>query len=201
MATAEETLTGLLAAQAADAAIPAEAAPDCVRNADAPDWMPWLLRVHLRRVFSVLYRITGNRADAEDLAQEVFLRAHLRRHQLRNPERALPWLLRIASNAAIDFRRARGAEKLNEPWDHQPHPSAGATPEQQLLRNEREERLRRALAVLSPKERAAIVMRDLEELSGAEVARALGCSEITVRTHIASARGKLRRYFAKGPAV
>ena len=165
------------------------------------EWFSDLVHQHLRRVFGVLYRMVGNRADAQDLAQEVFLKAFQRRHQLRDPDRALAWLLRIASNAAIDFQRARAGERSAGPaledlelWEPE------ATPEQLLVRKERERRLHDALRQLSPKERAAIVLRDLEGWSGREVARALDCSQITVRTHIASARIKLRRFLARSRA-
>lgn len=194
MATAGQTLAGEVVSRAAEAG--------CDRPAgsltDSPEWFSGLVQQHLGRVFGVLYRMVGNCADAQDLAQDVFLKAYLRRRQLRDPERVLPWLLRIASNAAIDFRRARAVAPVSEEWNEELHPGPLApSPEQQLVREERERRLREALQVLSPKQRAAIVLRDLEGLSGAEVAQALGCSQITVRTHIANARIKLRRALLK----
>ncbi len=168
-------------------------------SADASGWFSSLVEQHLRRVFAVLYRIVGNRADAQDLAQDVFLKAYQRRQQLRDPDRAVGWLLRIASNTAIDFQRSRAAERQDQ-WDDSVElRSPGLSPEGQLVRQEREKRLQRALRLLSPKERAAIVLRDLEGLSGAEVASALGCSQITVRAHIASARIKLRRILTDRP--
>jgi len=194
MATAGQTLAGELVSRAPEAGREATG----VALADSPEWFAGLVRQHLRRVFAVLYRIVNNRADAQDLAQDVFLKAYQRRHQLRDLERALPWLLRIASNAAIDFRRARAVERVPEAWTEELEPGSPApSPEQALVQHERQQLLREALKVLAPKERTALVLRDLEGLSGAEVARALGCSEITVRTHIASARIKLRRYLEK----
>lgn len=192
MATAEETLSGKVVSAVTGVPQDTEAALPL----DSPDWVHSLVEQHLRRVLTVLYRIVGNYADAQDLAQEVFLKAFQRRHQLRDPARVLPWLMRIASNAGIDFRRSRGIAAASRSWNEAidvgpPSPS----PEQQLFQRERERRLQDGLRLLSPKERAAIVMRDLEGMSGAEVARALGCSPITVRTHIASARIKLRRFF------
>ena len=197
MATAGETLAGSVAPGAVAEARRSSA----VSATDSPRWFSELVRDHLRRVFGLLYRMVGNHADAQDLSQEVFLKAFQRRHQLRDPDRALPWLLRIASNTAIDFQRGRTAERRTEPWGEGMEPaSLTPSPEQQLVWKQREQRLHEALRVLSPKERAAIVLRDLEGLSGAEVARALGCSQITVRTHIASARIKLRRVLEKTQA-
>ena len=196
MATAGETLAGRVAPGAV-----AEASQSSAVSVDSPKWFSELVGYHLRRVFALLYRMVGNRADAQDLAQEVFLKAFQRRHQLRDPDRALSWLLRIASNTAIDFQRGRAAERRTEACSGELEPeSLLPSPEQQLVWQEREQRLHEALRTLSPKERAAIVLRDLEGLSGAEVARALGCSQITVRTHISSARIKLRRVLEKTQA-
>ena len=188
MVTAGETLAGEILPRAVEGA--RTSAPV---SGDATDWFAGLIEQHLRRVFAVLYRTVGNSADAQDLAQEVFLKAFQRRHQLRDPDRVLPWLLRIAANAAIDFQRARAAQR-QDAWDDTLEPqSPEISAESRLVQQERQKRLHRALRLLSPKERAAIVLRDLEGLSGAEVAGALGCSQITVRAHIASARIKLRR--------
>ena len=73
----------------------------------------------------------------------------------------------------------------------------GLEPEEETLRSERHRRLWAALKVLSPKERAAVVMRDLEGMPNQEVAATLGCSMITVRTHISSARIKMRKFLLK----
>jgi RNA polymerase sigma-70 factor (ECF subfamily) len=188
MTTAGETLAGEILPRAMEGG--RTSAPVL---AEATDWFAGLVQQHLRRVFAVLYRIVGNSADAQDLAQDVFLKAFQRRQQLRDPDRVLPWLLRIAANAAIDFQRSRTAER-QDPWDDTLEPrSPEISAESRLVQEERGKRLHRALRLLSPKERAAIVLRDLEGFSGAEVAGALGCSRITVRAHIASARIKLRR--------
>lgn len=191
MATAEGTLAGKAVSAAAE-----EMRPSAAGAPAGAEWFTALVERHLGRVLTLLNRIVGNYADAQDIAQEVFLKAYQRQHQLRDPERVRAWLMRIASNAAIDFLRARGAEgtcrTLNEQVDTGP---PVPSPEQQYVRDERQRRLHDALRLLAPKERAAIVLRDLEGLSGPEVAKALGCSPVTVRTHIASARIKLRRFF------
>lgn len=201
MSAAGETLAGgLLAASGAQEA--GQAAAAAARGEG--EWFAPLVQAHARRVFGLLYRMVGNVADAQDLVQEVFLKAYERRRQLRDPSRAAPWLLRIAANSAIDFQRSRLAHRtpveLTEEMSDQLPPEAGApprSPEEEYLRAERHRRLWAALEILSPKERAAVVLRDLEGHPNSEVSAALGCSMITVRTHIASARIKMRKFLMK----
>jgi len=71
------------------------------------------------------------------------------------------------------------------------------TPERVLLQNEHRSYLEDGLRLLTPRERAALVLRDVEGLPAEEVARQLACSQATVRSHIANARTKLRRYMEK----
>ena len=154
---------------------------------------------NLRRIFLLIYRMVGNVADAQDLSQEVFIKALQRQEQLRDPEKAAHWLSRIATNAAIDYLRRHGRvsfcelETLAEPLRTPPAES----PEQALLRAERRALLEEGLQVLTDRERAALLLRDVEDLPAEEVARHLNCSKATVRSHIANARTKLRRFLAK----
>src|SRR5258708_32117505 len=84
------------------------------------DWCAALVRDHHRRVFALLYRMTANAGDAQDLSQEVFLKAWQNRHQLRDTERPTGWLLRIASNSAIDFQRSRASQHPGSPMAPSP---------------------------------------------------------------------------------
>ena len=194
MSAASETLVGELLAR------PARAPAAPAGEAGAEDWFVPLVQAQARRIFGLLYRMVGNAADAQDLTQEVFLKAYERRSQLRDPSRAIPWLLRVATNRAIDFQRARlphrAAGPLSDELSEQ-LTQPGASPEEEYLRGERQRRLWAALEVLSPKERAAVVLRDLEGIPNSEVAATLGCSMITVRTHIASARIKMRKFLLR----
>src|SRR6266849_9156903 len=150
---------------------------------------------NLRRIFLLIYRIVGNVSDAQDLAQEAFIKALQRQDQLKDLDKAAHWLSRIASNTAIDFLRRHGKvnfceidsliEPLREP---------SVSPEQTVLNSERREYLERGLAVLTERERTALVLRDVEGLPADEVARQLNCSKATVRAHIANARNKFKRY-------
>jgi len=166
---------------------------------DGLDWRNRFISDNLRRIFLLIYRIVGNVADAQDLTQEAFIKALQRQEQLKDAEKAAHWLSRIATNTAIDFLRRHGRisycelEELLEPLTG----PASQSPEQLVLRSERRELLENGLRVLTPRERAALILRDVEDLPAEEVARHLNCSKATVRSHIANARIKFRRYLAK----
>jgi RNA polymerase sigma-70 factor (ECF subfamily) len=154
---------------------------------------------HLKRIFVLVYRVVGNVADAQDITQEVFIKALQREEQLRDSARAAQWLSRIASNAAIDFLRRRGRapqtpiEESQEISDG----SRSANPEKLLLTAESHQLFQDALKSLTPRERLALVMRDVEGAPAEEVAQALGCSKATVRSHIANARVKFRKFLRR----
>jgi RNA polymerase sigma-70 factor (ECF subfamily) len=153
---------------------------------------------HLRRVFLLIYRIVGNVADAQDLTQEAFIKALQRQDQLKDIEKAAHWLSRIASNTAIDFLRRNGKvnfceidsliEPLSEPSE---------SPEQVVLRSEHRAYLEQGLTMLTERERTALLLRDVEGLPAEEVASQMNCSKATVRSHIANARIKFRRYIER----
>jgi RNA polymerase sigma-70 factor (ECF subfamily) len=147
---------------------------------------------HLRRIFVQIYRIVRNVGDAEDLTQEAFIKALQRQDQLKDEQKAAHWLSRIATNTAIDFLRRHGRISYCE-IDHAPE-SSSESPEQALLRSEQRDYLEDGLRLLTPRERAALILRDVEGLPAEEVARRLDCSKATVRSHIANARTKFRRY-------
>jgi RNA polymerase sigma-70 factor (ECF subfamily) len=150
---------------------------------------------HLRRIFRQIYRIVGNVSDAEDLTQETFIKALQRSEQIKDGQKAAHWLSRIATNTALDFLRRHGRVTFCE-IEYAPE-SHTQSPEQELLQQEHSDYLQDALASLTPRERAAFVLRDVEDLPVEEVARRLECSKATVRSHIANARIKLKKYMAK----
>lgn len=153
---------------------------------------------NLRRVFLQIYRIVGNVDDAQELTQEAFIKALQRSDQLKDPRKAVQWVSRIATNTAIDFKRRHGkvtycdVDELAEPL----RAPVSEDPEEILLRTERQVYLEEGLAQLTDRERTALVLRDVEGLPAGEVARRLSCSTATVRSHIANARIKFRRYMA-----
>lgn len=157
------------------------------------------VQAHLKRIYVLIYRLVGNAADAQDLTQEVFIKALQRQEQLRDLDKAAHWLSRIATNTAMDHlrRRSRRAESDLENLPGPLPAPDGESPEDRLLRAERAALLEEGLSRLTPRERAALVLRDLEDLPAEEVARLLNCGKATVRSHIANARIKFRRYWEK----
>ena len=154
---------------------------------------------NMRRVFLLIYRIVGNVSDAQDLTQEAFIKALQRQDQLKDLEKAAHWLSRIATNTAIDFLRRAGRVNFTD-LETLPEPvlrSRQESPEQRVLRTEHRERLEAGLEVLTAREKMALLLRDVEDLPAEEVALRLNCSKATVRSHIANARVKLRRYMER----
>ena len=153
------------------------------------------MRRHERLVLVTALRLLGNLPDAQDAAQEVFLRLYRNRGMLQSPALA-GWLYRVTVNVCHDVRRRR-PEAAAE-WDG---PAEAPNPQQQMVEAERRRVLEMSLRALPEKERAALVLRDLEGLSTAEVAEILGSSEATVRSQISKARVKVRdfveRYFRR----
>ena len=151
---------------------------------------------NLRRVFLIVYRIVGNVPDAQDITQEVFIKVLQREDQLKDPAKAVHWLSRIASNAAIDFLRRRGRINASD-IDDLAEPLAAPdeqSPERLVLHSEQKSYLEDGLRLLSERERTALLLRDVEDLPAEDVARELNCTKATVRSHIANARIKFRRY-------
>jgi RNA polymerase sigma-70 factor (ECF subfamily) len=144
-----------------------------------------------RRVMTLAARLLGRRDDAPDVAQEVFLRAFKYLHRLDVRKPVAPWLMRITVNVCRDSARRRRRHDTTfvsvepiDPIDGAPDPHAG------LARKQEQRMLQQAIESLPEKERLAIVLRDVEGLTTAEVAEILESSETTVRSQIS--RGRLR---------
>jgi RNA polymerase sigma-70 factor (ECF subfamily) len=142
------------------------------------------------RVVGVAWRLLGSREDARDAAQEVYLRVYRHLGRFRAGQDFRGWLYRITVNVCRDAARRRRRAPVSDAAVAE----RGEPPEAEeaLLGAERWSRLLQALASLPPKERAALVLRDLEGLTSEQVARVLGSRPGTVRGHIASARMKMR---------
>jgi RNA polymerase sigma-70 factor, ECF subfamily len=149
-----------------------------------------------RRVLGLAWRLLGRPEDAQDASQEVFLRAfrYLHRFDRRRPFE--PWLMKMTVNVCRDL----GKQKYRQPnVDIDPDALCGTEdPHHDLHSEEQKQMLYQALQALPEKERAALVLRDIEGLSTAEVAEILGSSEATVRSQISTARLKIRKALKRG---
>ena len=149
---------------------------------------------NLRRIFLLIYRIVGNVDDAQDLTQETFIKALQRQGQLKDLDRANHWLSRIAANTAIDFLRRKKKLSFTDVGQLAGFATPWADPEQSVLHGERKLHLDGGLAALTERERMALILRDIEDLPADQVAKQMNCSMATVRSHIANARTKFKRY-------
>jgi len=158
-----------------------------------------VMRQYERMVLLTAMRLLGNIEDAKDASQEVFLRLYRNLDKVEASSNFSGWLYRVTVNVCRDMGRKRTA---SVPMEEAPDLASGADdPQQAATGAERQRVLRMSLRLLSEKERAVVVLRDLEGLSTEEVARALGSSEATVRSQISKARVKMRnfveRYFRR----
>ena len=154
-----------------------------------------MMREHERLVLATALRLTGDLEDAKDVSQDVFLKLYRNLARLQNTEAVPAWLYRVTVNACHDLRKKRPerapadcAEELRDP---------GADPQTGVSEAERRRALELSLRYLSEKERAALVLRELEGLTTGEVARALGSSESTVRSQISIARSKIHQFLER----
>ena len=150
-----------------------------------------LMRQYERLVLGTALRVSGNLPDAQDVSQEVFLKLYRNLGKVAEPG-LTAWLYRVTVNACHDVRRRRRPETPLE--DAGPLAAVGNDPEQAVTAAERRRAVGLSLRMLPEKERAAVVLRDLEGLSTPEVARVLGSSEATVRSQISKARVKMRGF-------
>ena len=152
-----------------------------------------------RHILGIAWRLLGDRDQARDAAQEVYLRIHRSIASYRPGQGFRPWMHRITVNVCFDHLRKRGPfmDAFEEAQDSVHARADVAHPEETLLLEQRKILLRRALGSLTPAERAALVLRDIEGLSTEETAAALGVRPATVRSQISAARAKVQAFCAR----
>ena len=170
-----------------------------VREGDAESFA-LLLGRHRRPVIHFLYRMLQNQAAAEDLAQEAFLRVYRSRSTYEPTARFTTWLFRIATHLALNWLRDAKREKGYQRLGAEQHNGAmlevadsGLSVEQNMVREARLEEVRRAVAALPDKQRAAVLMHKYEELDYAQIASVIGCSESAVKSLLFRAYETLRK--------
>ena len=145
-------------------------------------------RTH-QQVYTLAYRLMGDRYEAEDVAQEAYLRVHRSLRGFRGDARFETWLHRIVANVALNHLRKKG--RFGDPTDEPERvvrvpsgPSTDDVPER--------DELRRALAALPPGQRAAVVLKDIYGFTAQEIADRMETSEGAVKVRLHRARRTLR---------
>jgi RNA polymerase sigma-70 factor, ECF subfamily len=164
-----------------------------------------LLHRYRTPLVNFLYRMVRNREQAEDLAQEVFLRVYRARGEYVPSAKFTTWLFRIATNLALNSVRDTRYQKLEDSIDAparmdsedgddrpldvaEPHPNI----EQHLVEDARVKMIRHAIDKLPEKQRAAVLLHKYEELDYAEIAKILSCSESALKSLLFRAYEALR---------
>lgn len=145
-----------------------------------------------RRLFNVMYGLTGDYHDALDLTEEAFIRAMRAYPRFRGDSDPFTWLYRIAVNVLkkSHTKSARRAELWRRHQESEPAPTAEtATAERDVIEEERARLVREAIAELPPVFREAITLRYIDEMSYEDIAKTAACSIGTVKSRIA--RGKV----------
>jgi RNA polymerase sigma-70 factor, ECF subfamily len=152
-----------------------------------------LVVLHQRQAVGLAFGILGNRDDAAEVAQEAFIKAHLRLAGLSQPERFRFWLLKIVTNEAISRRRAARRHRLiTSLFVAARVQKRSSEPDEKENADELQKAVERAMRQLTDGEARAIALFGLDDLPQSEVARIMGCSAGVVRWHVHRARKKLR---------
>jgi RNA polymerase sigma-70 factor (ECF subfamily) len=158
-----------------------------------------LMSKYQRSLCHLAYRLVGNAADAEDLAQQAFVQAYQHMGSFQRQSSFKTWLYRIAINLCKNHRRRlRPSEPLSE---EQPLSDGRPGVLSQLIADQRVERLRRALSSLPPRQREVLVLRVYDELPYEQIAAIVGCSENSAKVNFHHAVRSLRRQLNAAAAV
>ena len=165
-----------------------------------------LVDAHQVYVYNLCYRMLGNPSEAEDAAQETFIRAYTRLASYDPDRKFSSWLLSIASHYCIDQLRRRRFSVIS--WDDLPPwrwlPDPNPQPEEMTLRHETQRHVRELLDTLAPDYRAAMVLRYWHELSYEEIAEALESTVPAIKSRLFRARQMMAEAAARaesGPAI
>ena len=155
------------------------------------------VRRYQRAIYRVAYALTRNAADADDLAQETFVRAWAALGRFREESSFSTWITRIALHLSTDHLRARASRpssalELHEPAQTEAHSAAAQSSEAELAAA-----VAQALECLPPRLRLALVLRVLEGREYSEVAELTGVRPATARTQVMQARALLARALAR----
>ena len=163
----------------------------------------FFVRKYQRRLFGIIYNMTGNKEDTSDLLQDVFIKAYKSLENFKGDSQIYTWLYRIATNTTLTFlqnyKRHRTLSLENFSPDNEAIPEfllkdpKSEKGDRQALLKELQEKLNEALQKLSITHRSVIVLFEIEGMSHAEIGKILGCSEGTVRSRLHYAKEQLKQ--------
>ena len=160
-----------------------------------------LVRMYENKAYHLALRMCGNEEDAGDVAQDAFLAAWRGLPSFRGESGFSTWLYRLVSNAAIDHLRRtkhqRGNVSLDDEELNLDAPDDSPTPHEAAEANDLKDAVAKGLKELSDDHRTVLVMREVQELSYEEIARALSIDLGTVKSRISRARNALRKILLK----
>lgn len=168
-----------------------------IRDGDT-DAFEQLVRRKTSKVYALCYRIIGNPEDAKDISQLVFIKLWENLEKYDSKYAFDTWLYRMVTNVAIDFIRNRQSRE-NAVNSNLRLVKTSTDAEQGVVfqRKEIETVFNDVASVLSPKQKTIFVMREMEDLPSAEIAKILGCRESTVRNHLFNARKLMQQQLQK----
>jgi RNA polymerase sigma-70 factor (ECF subfamily) len=153
------------------------------------------IRLYSTRVHAIAYQMVGNSIDAQDIAQEVFVRLFRSLHTYKPRFKFTTWLYRLTVNHSIDYLRKHKKHKsvsLEFLEDKAKLKGIEPSPDESLEMNELKGAIQKISMQLSGKQRKVFVLRDLQDFSTDEVAQILNCRPSTVRAHLSKARGLVK---------
>jgi RNA polymerase sigma-70 factor (ECF subfamily) len=176
--------------------------PDLVRrflDGDDPAFAE-LIDKFKDKIYHVAYRMMGNHLDADEVVQETFVRVYNKRKELKSVSYFSTFLMRIATNYAIDLMRKRKGHSTMEgdssalPGETQLDLARRVDTPQEIYENKRlMEEIQKALETLPPRQRMTAILHDVEGYSKQEIAQIFECPEATVRSNLHIARNKLKK--------
>lgn len=164
-----------------------------------------LIRRYQERVYAIIYHMTSNHEDANDLAQETFLKAYRALRSFKGDASFYTWLYRIAVNKTINFlkqRKSRQMMSLNDLDVQVEHDAelvaliSDKTPRREVNLVELQEKLNAALLKLSESHRLVVTLHDVEGVPHEEIAKIMDCNVGTVRSRLFYARQQLQAYLS-----
>ena len=158
-----------------------------------------LMQRYQKRLINFAYRMLGRRADAEDIAQETFLRLYRAPHRFQPQAQFSTWLFTIARNMCLNAIRNRKHHRtyaISQAGARLQLPDPGHTPPRLLETGEAQAAVRRAISELPEKQRTAVVLAKYEGMAYRQIADILGCSETAVKLIMHRARLRLRHLLA-----